>query len=82
MLGSITGGEGDEAIVAAVVDGSQFEKDAACHRRERPPSRRTQHVVRKGHEALCCASALVVVMSGHEVPYSAPEKLKGTYSED
>jgi hypothetical protein len=39
-------------------------------------------VVWKGHEALCCASTLVVVTSGHEVPHSAPERLKDARSED
>lgn len=82
VLGRVASRESDKAIVTAVVDGSQFEKDAAGHRRERPPCSATEHMMRKRHEALCCASALVIVMSGHEVPYGAPESLKGTYFED
>ena len=82
MLGSVAGGESDKAVVAAVVDGSQFDKDAASYRRERPPCSGTEHMMRKGHEALCCASALVVVTSGHEVPHGGPEELKDACSED
>jgi hypothetical protein len=36
----------------------------------------------EGNEAVSCASALVVVTSGHEVPHSAPERLKGALSND
>ncbi len=37
--------------------------------------------MRKGYEAFCRASALVVVTFRHEVPHSGPERLKDALSE-